>query len=93
MGVSLGSFPLRLAEQAGEQRHEGDADEGDTAAGHKLLHALRFGARVVVSVTLHQVDRAPDGEACAKGYYQGLQYGYRAVEECHNSCCRNRLGV
>ena len=27
-----------LAEQAAEQRHEGDADEGDTAACHELFH-------------------------------------------------------
>ena len=25
-------------EQPGEQRYKGDADEGDTAAGHKLLY-------------------------------------------------------
>ena len=29
-----------LAEQAAEQRHEGDANEGDTAASHQLLHTL-----------------------------------------------------
>ena len=27
-----------LAEQAAEQRHEGDANEGDTAASHQLFH-------------------------------------------------------
>ena len=27
-----------LAEQAAEQRHEGDANEGDTAAGHQLFY-------------------------------------------------------
>ena len=27
-----------LAEQAAEQRHEGDADEGDTAACHELFY-------------------------------------------------------
>lgn len=26
--------------EAGEQRYEGGADEGDTAASHELLHAL-----------------------------------------------------
>jgi len=31
-----------LAEQAAEQRHEGDADEGDTAASHQLFHTLAF---------------------------------------------------
>ena len=27
-----------LAEQAAEQRHEGDANEGDTAASHQLFY-------------------------------------------------------
>ena len=31
-----------LTEQALEQRHEDDANQGDTAARHKLFHALRF---------------------------------------------------
>ena len=31
-----------LTEQALEQRHEDDADQGDAAARHKLFHALRF---------------------------------------------------
>ena len=29
---------VRLTEEAGEQRYKGDADEGDTAAGHQLYH-------------------------------------------------------
>ena len=33
---------LSLAKQAAQQRHEGGANEGDTAAGHELLHALAF---------------------------------------------------
>ena len=33
-------FLPRLTEQPGEQGDEDDADEGDTAARHKLLHAL-----------------------------------------------------
>ena len=31
------------AEKTGEQRHEGDADEGNTAAGHKLCHPQLVG--------------------------------------------------
>ena len=30
----------RLAEQTGQQRHEGNADQRHTATGHELLHAL-----------------------------------------------------
>ena len=29
-------------EQPGEQRYKGGADEGNTAASHELLHALRL---------------------------------------------------
>ena len=30
----------RLAEQTAQQRDQGDADEGNAAASHELLHAL-----------------------------------------------------
>ena len=30
----------RSAEQTGKKRYQGNADEGDTAAGHQLLHAF-----------------------------------------------------
>ena len=32
----------RLAEQTGQQRHEGNADQRHAAARHELFHALRF---------------------------------------------------
>ncbi len=35
---------LGSTEKPGEQRDEGDADEGDTAARHELLHPLAFRA-------------------------------------------------
>ena len=38
----------RSAEQTGKKRYQGDADEGDTAAGHQLLHALGLRAGVIV---------------------------------------------
>ena len=41
VGRSKGyAIRLSLAKQAAQQRYEGGADEGDTAAGHELLHAL-----------------------------------------------------
>ena len=41
VGRSKGyAIQLSLAKQATQQRHEGGANEGDTAAGHELLHAL-----------------------------------------------------
>jgi hypothetical protein len=34
--------PQFLAEQTAQQGDQGNADQSDTAAGHKLLHALRL---------------------------------------------------
>ena len=34
--------PQFLAEQTAQQRDQGDADEGNAAASHQLLHALTF---------------------------------------------------
>ena len=43
VGRSKGyAIRLSLAKQAAQQGHKGGADEGDTAAGHELLHALAF---------------------------------------------------
>ena len=50
----------RLAEQTGEQRHEGDTDEGDTAASHELFHTLGLRTGVIIAVTFEQVDYAPN---------------------------------
>ena len=39
VGRSKGyAIQLSLAKQATQQRHEGGANEGDTAAGHELFH-------------------------------------------------------
>ena len=35
---------MDLAEQTGQQRHKGNADEGHAAASHKLFHTLTFTA-------------------------------------------------
>ena len=42
---------LRSAEETGEERYESGTDQGDSAAGHELLHALGLGAGVVVAIT------------------------------------------
>ena len=39
--------------------------------------------RVVVAVTLQQVDRSPDAEAGTQCDNEGLKNGYCAVEKCH----------
>jgi hypothetical protein len=90
--TQVSCFSRRLAEETGEQRYEGNADEGDTAAGHKLLHALGLRAGVVVAVTLHEVDHTPDAETCAERDNESLKNAYCTVEECHIECCRNQSG-
>ena len=71
-------------EQAGEQGHEDEADQGDTAAGHQLFHALALSAGVVVAVAFEQVDRAPDCEAGTEGDHEGLENIDSRVKEIHN---------
>ena len=73
-----------LTEQAGEQGHEDETDQRDTAAGHELLHALGLSTGVVVAVTFEQVDRAPDCEAGTEGDDEGLEDVNCAVKEIHN---------
>ena len=62
-------------EKPGEQRYKDHADYGYTSAGHELLHALRFGAGVVVAVTFQQVDNAPDTETGTERDNEGLKNG------------------
>ena len=69
------------AKQAGQQRHQGDADQGHAAARHQLLHALAFGTRVVVTVTFQQVDGTPDAKASSEGDNEGLENGNGFIEK------------
>ena len=48
-----------------------------------LLLPLRFRARIVVAVTLHEVNHAPDTKPGSKCYNKGLQNVYCAIEKCH----------
>ena len=70
-------------EQPGEQRYKNHTNNGYTSTGHKLLHALRFGAGVVVAVTFQQVDDTPDAETSAEGDNEGLKNGDSLIEKCH----------
>ena len=72
-----------LAEQPGQQRNKGDANEGDTAARHKLFHALAFRARIIVAVTFQQIDSAPDAKTGSESNNEGLKDPNSRVEKCH----------
>ena len=70
-------------EQPGEQRYKNHANNGYTSTGHKLLHALRFGARVVVAVTFQQVDDPPDTKTSAQSDNESLKNGNCLFKKCH----------
>ena len=70
-------------EQPGEQRYKNHTNNGYTSTGHKLLHSLRFGARVVVSVTFQQVDDAPDTKTSTERDNEGLKNGNCLFKKCH----------
>ena len=74
----------KLAEQVGELGDEGDADEGDTAARHELFHTLRLCARVVVTVTLEQIDCTPDTETGTESDNESLKNTNSRVKKFHN---------
>ena len=57
---------LRSAEQTGEERYESGTDQGDSAAGHELLHTLGLGAGIIVAISFQKVDGAPDTKACSE---------------------------
>ena len=73
----------RLAEQTAQQGDQGDANQGNAAASHELLHTLTLRARIVVAVALHEIDNAPDTKPGSKCYNKGLQNVYCAIEKCH----------
>ena len=73
-------------EQPGEQRYKNHADYGYTSASHELLHALRFGARVVIAVTFQQVDDTPDTKTSAQSDNESLKNGNCLFKKCHIVC-------
>ena len=73
-------------EQPGEQRYKNHTNNSYTSTGHKLLHALRFGARVVVAVTFQQVDDTPDTKTSAQSDNESLKNGNCLFKKCHIVC-------
>ena len=53
-------YTCGLSEKPGKLRYKEHTDKGNAAARHELFHALRFRAGIVVSVTLQEVNHAPD---------------------------------
>ena len=75
--------PLGSSKKSGKQRYKGDTDEGDTAACHQLLHALRLGTGVIIAVAFEQVDRTPDAETSTQSNNEGLENTNCRVKKCH----------
>ena len=76
----------RLAEQTAQQGDQGDANQGNTAASHELLHALGFCARIIISVALQEIDNAPDTETGTERDNEGLKNGDCLFKKCHIVC-------
>jgi len=72
-----------LTEKTGEQRHESDADEGNAAACHELLHALGLRTRVIVAVAFEQVDYTPNAETGTESDNEGLENTNCRVKKFH----------
>jgi len=60
-------------EQTGEKGHEGDADEGNAAACHELLHTLRLCTGVIITVAFKQVDYTPNAKTGTESDNESLQ--------------------
>ena len=73
----------RLAEQTGQQGHEGDADQRDTATGHQLLHTLGLSAGVVVAVAFQKIDDTPNAQTGTQSDNEGLQNTNSRVKKFH----------
>ena len=78
------SRPQVLAEQTAQQGDQGDADEGNAAASHELLHTLTLGRGVIAAVTLQQVDSAPHAQTGTQSHDQSLKNFDSRVEEFHS---------
>ena len=71
-GVILpGNSCLDSAEQTAQQRDQGGANQGDTATGHQLLHALAFGTGVIVAISFQQVDDTPNAKTGTQSDNEG----------------------
>ena len=73
-------------EQPGEQRYKNHTNNGYTSASHELLHALRFGARVVIAITFQQVDDTPDTKTSTQSDNESLKNGNCLFKKCHIVC-------
>ena len=54
------------------------------------LRHMSISAGIVIAVTFHQVDYAPDTKTSSESNDESLQYRDCAVEKCHNACNQNR---
>ena len=81
--VNLPHSLLNSAEKPREKRNQGDTDERNPSSRDKLFNALRFGTRVVISITFQQIDSAPDTERGSERDDESLKSTDGRVEEFH----------
>ena len=71
------------SKQPREQRHQDHAHNGDPRPGHELLHALGFGAWVVVTISFQKIDDSPHAQTSTQGDNEGLKNGDSLIKKCH----------
>ena len=81
--VNLPHSLLNSAEKPREKRNQGDTDQRNPSSRDKLFNALRFGTRVVISITFQQIDSAPDTERGSERDDESLKSTDGRVEEFH----------
>ena len=73
--------PQFLAEQTAQQRDQGNADQGNAAASHQLLHALTFCGGIIAAVAFHEVDSTPHAQTGTQSNDQSLQNVHCTIEK------------
>ncbi len=63
----------KSAEQTAQQGDQGDANQGNTAASHELLHPLTLGRGVIAAVAFHEVHSTPHAQTGTQCHNQSLQ--------------------
>lgn len=72
-----------LCKQTLEQRNKDQANQRNTAAFHKLFDTLAFCTRIIVAVTLQQIDHTPNAKTSAKRDDKGLKNIDRRIKKLH----------
>lgn len=75
----------RSAEQTTQQGDQSDANQGNAAASHQLLHTLALGRGVIAAVAFHEVHSTPHAQTGTQCHNQSLQNIHCTIKEFHSN--------